>query len=104
MKQTKAERLFFRNYAMCRRHIEHWGFEGIGFSGIDCDETETTPTRTCNAIQKQINGMRRHLEKCVQFGIGENIEIKMQALEMLQITLDNQRKSNARFAAELKAI
>ena len=28
MEQTKAQRLFHKNFAACLRHIEHWGFEG----------------------------------------------------------------------------
>ena len=93
---TKAERLFNRNYRACRKYVECWGFEGIGFNGIDCEDDESVPTRTCNAIQKYIDSQRKHLERCIQFGIGENIEIKMQAVAMLQITLDNQRRHNAR--------
>ena len=105
MKQTKAQRLFLKNFIICRRHVESWGFEGFGFMGIDCEENETVPTRTCNDIQKLIDGRRKHYEVCENLGVAvENLETKKQALEMLQITLDNQRRNNAKFAAELKAI
>lgn len=105
MKQTKAQRLFHKNFAACLRYVERWGFEGIGFTGVDCEENETVPTRTCNDIQKLIDVRRKHYEACENHGITvENLETKEQALEMLQITLDNQRRNNAKFAAELKAI
>ena len=105
MEHTKAHRLFRKNFVACLRHVEDWGFEGIGFGGIDCEENEIVPTRTCNDIQKLIDDRRKHYEMCEKLGVAvENLETKKQALEMLQITLDNQRRNNAKFAAELKAI
>lgn len=94
---TKAERLFKKNYYACKRHVEYHGFNGIGFATLECEDDDLLPTRTLNDIQKYIDSERKHLERCIQFGVGENIEFKMQALEMLQITLDNQRKVNKKW-------
>lgn len=97
---TKAERLFKKNYFACKRHIEFWGFKGIGFGTLECDENDLLPTRTLNDIQKQIDKQRKHLEMCRKLNVGiDEIELKEQALEMVQITLDNQRRVNEEWKA-----
>lgn len=97
---TKAERLFNKNYFVCKRHIENWGFEGIGFNVLECDENDLLPTRTLNAIQKLIDKQYKHCEVCRKLNVSiKDIELKEQALEMLQITLNNQRRVNEEWKA-----
>lgn len=97
---TKAERLFNKNYYECKKHIKVWGFEGVGFNVLECDENDLLPTRTLNAIQKLIDKQWKHFEMCKKLNISINdLELKKQALEMLQITLSNQRKVNEEWKA-----
>lgn len=100
---TKAERLFDKNYRLCRKHIKAWGFEGIGFSGIECEDNETVSIRTCNDIQKLIDKERKSIERKIKLGI-EGIELQQNAIEMLQLTLDNQRKHDKEFKDMMKEI
>lgn len=104
---TKAKRLFDRNYRICRKHIEDWGYEeNAGYSGIECEDTEGVPTRTCNDIQKLIDKERKHIELDVKLEVidTEKAEFLTQALNMLQATLNNQRRHNEEFKEMLKSI
>lgn len=95
---TKAERLFKKNYYACKRHVEYHGFNGIGFATLECEDDDLLPTRTLNDIQKHIDRQRKQLEIRRRLnGDYEDAEIWEDALEMLQLTLDNQRKVNKKW-------
>lgn len=103
---TKAKRLFDRNYTACRRHIKTWGFEGIGFNRIECEDDESIPTRTCNEIQKEIDRERKYIETGIKLNVfdGKKAAFLRQSLDMLQITLNNQKKHNTEFKKMMKDI
>lgn len=103
---TKAERLFKKNYYACMNHIMNFGYtEGVGFNTLECDDDDLLPTRTLNDVQKQIDRQRRQIETWKRLHIREddNYDLEEQTLAMLQITLDNQRKVNAKWDDFMKS-
>ena len=95
-KMTKAERIFNDTYTACRVQVKAWGMERnpngrpIGFNGLETEEV--TSRRTWNVIEKLIKAESKQIELSVQYGIisNEKAEMKRFALEMVQVTLENE--------------
>lgn len=95
---TKAERIFNDTYTACRVHVKAWGMErnsdgrAIGFTSLETEEV--TCRRTWNAIEKLIAGESKNIELSVKYGViaEEKAEMKRFALEMVQVTLENEIK------------
>lgn len=95
---TKAQRIFNDTYTACRVHVKAWGFErnadgkAIGFNGLSTQEV--TCRRTWNAIEKLIASESKNIELAKKYGVIDNAkaELKMFALEMVQVTLENEIK------------
>ncbi len=97
-KLTKAERIFNDTYTECRIHIKDWGFErnpngeAIGFNGM-CTE-EVMSNRTCNAIENLIRTEKKMLQFDHDLGTADDwTELCEHALEMVESTLENQRRA-----------
>lgn len=98
MKRTKAEEIFTDTYAECRHHIKVWGFErnpngkAIGFNRLYTEEEVST--RTCNAVAKLIESEGKRLAFMHKYGMADDFTtLEEQALEMVESTLENQRKA-----------
>ena len=106
---TKAERIFKDTRYECGRHYKAWGREynpngkPVTFGSLITEETVST--RTFNAVQKEIDKDRKDLEIAERLGAltPEWIEERRYVLDMVQTTLDNNRKSYNEFIESLKA-
>ena len=100
---TKAERIFTNTYSECRIMVKTHGFEGIGFGSLITEET--TSTRTYNTIQKLIDKEKRNLElnRKLKVTSEERQELLENALEMVQITLNNSIRKEKEFKELMKA-
>lgn len=98
MKQTKAEEIFFRTWNECKEHIETWGYKAnTGFKGLYDDEYEKICTRTINAVQKELDKEVKHYLRKANIGVEmtDKDALNIKALEMVQATINNERKANA---------
>ena len=100
---TKAEKIFKDTYTECRRSAQSWGFRynpdgrPIGFAGVITEEV--VYIRTLNAIQKFIDSERKTIALNEKYGVStaERLNLLRYALDMVQVTVDNNRKSLADF-------
>lgn len=107
---TKAERIFKATYYDCARHIETWGYEinpngkAVGFNGLICNDTDIIYTRTLNAVGRQLERARSEVAIFLKHNIINNDEAKNrnQVLNMVESTLNNNRKNLEDFAKWLK--
>ena len=107
MKNTKAERIFDNIYRECRIHLKTSNLErntdgtAIGFSNIS---EEITCKRTWNAIQKLINRELKKLQLDEELiGTSEYHQLKKDALEMVQSTLNNTIRREEEFKKFLES-
>lgn len=106
---TKAERIFRATYTECRIHAKNWGFQynpdgrPAGYSSMICKDTESVCIRTLNEIQKCIDREHKNIERDEKLGIStkERLYLLRYALEMVQVTADNNRKRIRDFQREL---
>ena len=97
-KMTKAERIFTDTYTACRVHVKAWGFERnadgrpIGFNSLETEEVTTR--RTWNAIEKLIKAEGKNIERSEKYGVIDTAKAEMKkfALDMVQVTLENEIK------------
>lgn len=97
---TKAEQMFRANRIECERHIERWGYEtnkdgkAIGFNTVCQSEFDTYSTRTLNDIMKFVEADRKRIELSFKYGVYDKkkYEFKMQALNMIESTVEHSRK------------
>lgn len=95
----KAEKIFNDTRRECRKHIEDWGYEmnvdgnSIGFNGLITEDVICV--RTINDVQTILNKARDTIKLDIKLGITnlKKEQSKIQVLNMVQSTLDNQRKS-----------
>ena len=95
----KAEKIFNDTRRECNAHIESWGYEmnvdgnSLGFNGLITDDV--VYTRTLNDVQTILDKARDLIKRDIKLGITnlEKEQLKIQVLNMVQSTLDNQRKS-----------
>ena len=98
---SKAERIFRSTYTECRLNAKTWGFRynpdgrPVGFNSMITEERVCV--RTLNDIQKYIDSERHSLEIDEKLGVtaDDRLNLRKYALEMVQVTLDNNRKSLA---------
>ena len=84
----KAERIYTDTYFDCKYQIRTFGYEeNVGFNSLSYNDNETVSTRTLNEIQKYIDSGRKKLEI--------DIKLNKEVLDMVQVTLDNTRKSHS---------
>ena len=106
---TKAERIFKDTRYECSKHYKAWGREynpngkPISFGSLITEEPVST--RTFNAVQKEIDKDRKTLDLAERLGAltPERIEERRYVLDMVQATLDNNRKHYSEFIESLKA-
>lgn len=89
-KQTKAEKIFRDTYYMCRKHLESWEYDGIGFNGMATEEC--VYTRTKNEIKKLIKSEETTVKMSYKYKIItlEEAKKRIQALALVAKTLENQ--------------
>lgn len=95
----KAERIFRDTYTECRKDAKAWGFRynpdgrPIGFSSLITEEV--VYVRTLNSVQKFIDRERESLARDEELDVldADRLNLLKYALEMVQVTLDNNRKS-----------
>ena len=96
-KMPKAERIYIDTYFDCRHHIKTFGYEeNVGFNSLTYNDNEKVGTRTLNEIQKYINLDRKKLEMNIKLNIltADKIKLNKQVLNMVQVTLNNTRKTH----------
>ena len=102
---TKAERIFKDTYTECRIYTKQWGFKynpdgrPVGFDSVMSKDAESVCIRTLNDIQRHIDRERKNIERNKKLGVytKERLEFLSFALEMTQVTADNNRKSIREF-------
>jgi hypothetical protein len=94
---TKAERIFKETRWECRRHINTWGFEEIGFNAVATKDNESVSTRTLNDLDKVYNKAVKSLMTDYKLGVidKEKATKEAQILKMVRLTIDNERKNLA---------
>lgn len=108
MKMKKAEKIYRDTRYECLRHAKAWGMErnpdgrAIGFGSLITEEVVST--RTLNDVQKYIDRRASELKVEEKYGICSDEELTFErfVLEMVQVTLDNNRKNLEKFYASLK--
>lgn len=109
---TKAERIFNATRHDCRKHIEAWGYEvnpngtAVGFTGLTCKDTESVHMRTVNAVAKLLSSKRKFVALDLKLGVitAEKAEKENQVLNMIETTLNNNRRNIEKFNEELKSL
>ena len=94
----KAERIYTDTYFDCKYQIRTFGYEeNVGFNSLSYNDNETVSTRTLNEIQKYIDSGRKKLEIDIKLNIltPDAIKLNKEVLDMVQVTLDNTRKSHS---------
>lgn len=105
----KSEKIFQDTWYECWDHAKAWGKEynpdgrAIGYGSLITEEVVCT--RTLNDVQKCIDRRRRELDLNERYGISdsETLALRRYTLEMVQVTLDNNRKNLEKFYASLKS-
>lgn len=105
---TKAEKIFKDTYTECRKNAKSWGFRynpdgrPVGFNSLVTEEV--VYTRTLNDVQKFIDRERKDLARDEKLNVldADRLNLLKYALDMVQVTLDNNRKSNEDFERMLK--
>lgn len=109
---TKAERIFNTTRYECKKHLEAWGYElnpngtAVGFNGLFCLDNETISIRTVNAVAVLLASKRKFLTLDQKLGVmtAEKAEKEAQVLNMVESTLNSNRKSIQDFNNMLKEI
>lgn len=105
--QKLAEKIFNATYTECRVYIKRYGSNNTGgFGTLTRDDgVGILSTQTLNTIQKFIDNEVKRVQTDLRLGIidASKAELQQQALDMVQKTLDNERKSNADFRKSLKS-
>lgn len=98
-KKTKAERLFTDLRICAERTMMDW--PEIHFDAIDSRDfkDECFSTRTCNAVQKEIDRYNTWTEIFDNISTPEDTAHRNEVARIIQNTLDNQRKAIAEFNA-----
>ena len=107
MKNTKADRIFTDIYRECRNHLKRSELKRnpdgtvVGFCNIS---EEVTCRRTWNAIQKLIDKELKNLDLEEELlGTTEYYELKKNAIEMVQSTLNNTIRHEEEFKRFLES-
>ena len=90
---TKAERIYKDTKYACKKHIETWGFDNVGFTRMVVeDEEELIYKRTVTAIKNLIEKDKKYLNVNYRLGVITLEEAKEEAkvLKMVELTLGNQ--------------
>ena len=87
---TKAERIYKATKHSCRKHIETWGFDNVGFNRMNTEEL--IYKRTLNEINKLIYSDKVLIKLSLKYGIitKEEAIIDSQIIKMVELTLANQ--------------
>lgn len=97
---TKAEKMFRANRIECEAHIKNWGYEinpngkAVGFNTIATSDDDHICTRTLNDIMKLVEAARRQTNLSLKYGVidSEKYTLRMNALNMVESTVENSRK------------
>ena len=86
---TKAEKIFKDTRYACKRHIETWGFDNVGFNRMATEEAIFT--RTANEIKRLIKREYENILVDLDFEIITEEEAKREAqiTKMVELTLEN---------------
>ena len=106
----KAEKIYEDTRFACLLHIKNWGYEvnpdgsAVGFNSLITEKAVST--RTLNDVQKRLDAARRGVDTNEKLGIGteEGRNLDRQILNMVETTLNNNRKSVEDFNRMLKEI
>ena len=87
---TKAERIYKDTKHTCKKHIETFGFEKVGFNRMATEEL--VYKRTANEIKKMIERDYRNIVVDVELEIitEEEARLEAQTVKMVELTLANQ--------------
>lgn len=87
---TKAERIFKDTKYSCKKHIEAWGFENVGFNRMTTEEV--VHQRTANEIKKIIERDYKNIVIDLELGIitEEEAKLEVQTIKMVELSLKNQ--------------
>ncbi|MEG1083997.1 MAG: hypothetical protein RSE04_06105 [Hydrogenoanaerobacterium sp.] len=92
------------------KHIETWGYEinpngkSVGFNGLICNDKDIIYIRTINAVALQLERARREVALFLKYDTinTEEAEKRNQVLNMVESTLNNNRKNLEDFDKWLK--
>ena len=87
---TKAERIYKATKYSCMKHIKSWGFDNVGFNRLSTDDL--VYKRTVNEIKKLIHSDKVLIRLSIKYGVitEEEAKIEIQAIKMVELTLENQ--------------
>ena len=87
---TKAEKIFKDTKYACKKHIEAFGFDNVGFNRMSTEEL--VYTRTVNEIRELIKRAYKDIVIDLELAIITEEEAKKetQVVKMVELTLANQ--------------
>lgn len=87
---TKAEKIFKDTKYACKKHIEAFGFDNVGFNRMSTEEL--VYTRTANEILELIKREYKNIVIDLELAIitKEEAEKETQVVKMVELTLANQ--------------
>ena len=87
---TKAERIYKDTKYNCKKHIESFGFDNVGFNRMSTEEL--VYKRTANEIKKMIE--REYKNTITDFELNiiteEEASLEIKTIKMVELTLANQ--------------
>ena len=87
---TKAERIYKDTKYNCKKHIESFGFDNVGFNRMSTEDL--VYKRTANEIKKMIE--REYKNTITDFELNiiteEEASLEIKTIKMVELTLANQ--------------
>ena len=105
-RNTKAERIFRRNFYAAIDHIDYWGMENFdAFNRLETGEDERVCRRTVNAILALCDKKDRDINRNEKFGVemADGYEVNRKAVSVVRNTCNDWIKREEEFKASLCA-